>query len=91
MLVFFRLSTMMLFLFSLFALIIPVVVMFAQENLSEWHGYIYMGLKSVPDGVWGLVLDSNKYPDWLTLLYWVLLIGAIFLAWRPKQNANAHG
>lgn len=84
--IFLKSLTLIWFFYSLFALIIPIVVMFAKGNESSWVWYVYMGLKSIPDGVWGLMLDSRKYPNWLTFIYWITLIGAIFLTWNPKQN-----
>ena len=81
----FRILTMIWLLVSLFLFIMPVIILPMQSGLS-WHVYVYEGLKTVPDGAWGAMFDSNKYPDWLTLLYWAALIIAVFAAWRPSRR-----
>lgn len=65
----FKILTLGCLLYSLFALVVPIIIMFAKGNTSSWQGYIYEGLESVPETFWDELLGFGECPIWLTVLY----------------------
>lgn len=86
----FRILTTTLLLFSLFSLFVPIVIMFAKESVSNWRGYVRQGLEDIPEGLWNRLLGySSDVPFWLILFYWIMLLLAVAVAWKPSHKNDA--
>ena len=86
----FRILTTTLLLFSLFSLIVPIVIMFAKESVTNWRGYVRQGLEDIPEGLWNRFFGhSSDVPFWLILFYWIMLLLAVAVAWKPSHKNDA--
>ena len=82
----FKIISALVLLYSVFAVSVALLVMFAKENTANWRGYLREGMESVPEAVLVDFLGIAECPVWVTALYWFLLLVYVCWVWMPKRR-----